>query len=586
MDQHLEHKRHTLAHLLALAVRREFPHARPTIGPAIETGFYYDFDFSGGAVPSEADIKQIEKNMKKALSSWTAFSHRVVSPDEAREVFKDNPYKTELINDLEKSGETITLYTVGEGHFEFTDLCRGGHSESPATDIDVDSFKLTTLAGAYWRGDEKNPMLTRIYGLAFNTKDELDAYLVQIEEAKKRDHRKLGQEMGLFAISDLVGKGLPLFLPKGNMLREALASFVRSEKEKLGYQFVHIPHIAKRDLYERSGHMGKYDAMMPTMTDAEGVEYVMKAMNCPHHFELFNATPHSYKELPIRFAETTTVYRNEKSGELSGLLRVKALTQDDTHHFVREDQIESEIQMVLDLMRRVYSVFGFSDFKVEVSVRDPHHKENYFGDDSVWQKAEDKLVEIVKRWGVSYEVKEGEAAFYGPKIDVRVKDALGRDWQLTTVQLDFNQPVNFNLEYTGQDGQKHLVVVIHVAILGSIERFLGVLIEHFGGNFPLWMSPEQIRIIPVSDIHNEYATQVYDGLKAIGIRTTLDDTNDSMGKKIRNAKKDRLPYFVVVGDKEVAEKTVTVESRNGESIQVPLGTLGNRLLTEIETKAL
>ncbi len=559
MTQNLEHKRHTLAHLLAAAVLELYPDTKLTLGPAIETGFYYDMEFSSSI--NDADLQKIEKRMKNILKQWNEFSHREVSPEEAREIYKDNPYKLELVNEIADRGETITLYTVGK----FTDLCRGGHVENPAREIKPDTFSLDKVAGAYWRGNEKNKMLTRIYGFAFETAEELTAHLEMFEEAKKRDHKKIGKELGLFAFSELVGSGLPLFLPKGNIIRDELANFVRKEKENLGYQFVCVPHIAKKELYIRSGHMGKYDAMMPTMTDESGEEFVMKAMNCPHHFEIFNAEPHSYRDLPLRFAENTTVYRNEKSGELSGLLRVKALTQDDTHHFVREDQIESEIEMIIGLMEKIYTRFGFTDYKVEISVRDSKNKEGYFGGDEVWEKAESKLIEAVKRWGVEYSIEEGEAAFYGPKIDVRVKDALGRDWQLTTVQLDFNQPVNFDMTYTGQDGKSHRPVVIHVAVLGSIERFMGVLIEHYAGAFPFWLSPVQVVVLPVNDeAHGEYAQEVFEALQKAGVRAEYDPATESLGKRIRNAKSQKVPYVFVLGDKEKDGKTVTAEGRGDE----------------------
>ena len=562
-NNNLEHKRHTLAHLLAASVIKKYPDVKLTLGPAVDNGFYYDIDF-GNTKPEEKDLKEFQKTMRKTLSSWTEFTHKEVSVDEAREIYKDNPYKLELVNEIAERGEKITLYTCGE----FTDLCRGGHSENPAKEIDGKAFELTHMAGAYWRGDENNTMLTRIYGVAFDTPEELANYKEMLEEAKKRDHKKIGKELGLFTFSDKVGSGLPLFMPKGNIMRDALANFVRKEKEKLGYQFVWIPHIAKKDLYITSGHMGKYDAMMPTMSDENGEELVMKAMNCPHHFEIFNAEPHSYRDLPLRLAENSTVYRNEKSGELSGLLRVKSLTQDDTHHFVREDQIESEIEMIIGLMENIYSRFGFTDYKVEISIRDLKNKENYFGDDEIWDKAEAKLIEAVKKWGVEYSVEEGEAAFYGPKIDVRVKDALGRDWQLTTVQLDFNQPVNFDMTYTGQDGKPHRPVVIHVAILGSIERFMGVLIEHYAGVFPLWLSPIQVTVMPVNDdAHGEYAQQVLGELQSAGIRAEYADATESLGKRMRNAKKAKVPYVFVLGDKEKESSTITAEGRNDEKLE-------------------
>jgi threonyl-tRNA synthetase len=428
-------------------------------------------------------------------------------------------------------------------------------------------------------------MLTRIYGLAFETKEELDAYLTQRIEAEKRDHKKIGPAMGLFTFSNLVGPGLPMFLPKGGTIVRELEEFVREEKIKRGYSFVRIPHIAKTALYKKSGHLGKYDAMMPIMKDQEGMEMVLKAMNCPHHFELYNSQPHSYRELPLRFAETTTVYRNEKSGELAGLLRVKALTQDDTHHFVRHDQIESEIEMILGLMSSVYKVFGFSEFLVQISVRDPKNKEKYFGGDELWEKSEKILIEGVKKWGKPYIVEEGEAAFYGPKIDIMVKDAIGRMWQLTTVQLDFNQPENFDMSYVGVDGQKHRPAVLHVAILGSVERFLGVLIEHYAGIFPLWLSPVQVKVIPVRTQHNEYAKKIFEMLKENNIRAEFDDSDINLGTKVRDAKNNKIPYWIVVGDKEIEADKVTLESRdNGQLGQMDKEELVKKLLEEIRSK--
>jgi len=380
-------------------------------------------------------------------------------------------------------------------------------------------------------------------------------------ELNKNDHRVIGRELELFVVSDLVGKGLPMLLPKGNTLKNELDNFITREKEALGYKFVNIPHIAKKELYIKSGHMGRYDAMMPTMTDENGEEFVMKAMNCPHHFEIYTSSPKSYRDLPLRIAENTTVYRNEKSGELSGLLRVKNLTQDDTHHFIRPDQIESEIEMIFGLIEKTYKVFGFNDYKVEISVRDPKDKEKYFGADEVWQKAEEILIKSVKKWGVKHSIVEGEAAFYGPKIDFRAKDSLGREWQLTTVQLDFNQPENFDMNYVGEDGKLHKVVVIHVAIFGSFERFMGVIIEHYEGAFPLWLSPVQVKVLPISDKHLKYSKTVLKELMDAGIRVEIDESNETLGKKIRDAKMMKVPYLLVIGDKEVESSEVTVENR-------------------------
>ena len=586
MEPLLEQKRHTLAHLLATAVREHFPHAKPTIGPAIENGFYYDFDFSEGAVPKDDELKEIEKSMKKMLSLWKSFSHRVVTPDEARAVFKNNPYKCELIDDLEKSGETITLYTIGEGKSEFTDLCRGGHTESPARDIAPDSFKLASLAGAYWRGDEKNAMLTRIYGLAFDTKDNLVKYLSDIEEAKKRDHRKLGKELDLFTFSDLVGSGLPLYTPKGTILRDELGKFSESLQARAGFEKVWIPHITKIDLYKKSGHWDKFGQELFLVKSQESSdEFALKPMNCPHHTQIYASRPRSYRDLPVRYMETTTCYRDEKTGELGGLTRVRSLTQDDAHVFCRPDQIEQEFESIMQMIKSLYRALGM-EFKARLSFHDPEHKEEYLGDSELWKSAEEKIEAVAKKLGLDYHVAKGEAAFYGPKIDIMVIDALGREWQCATQQLDFVQPGRFDLEYTDKDGTKKTPVMIHKALLGTIDRFLGVYIEHTAGNFPLWLSPEQIRIIPVAEAHHAYAQHVYEELKAVGIRVKLDDTNESLGKRIRSAKTDRLPYFAVVGDSEIASKNVTLESRKGETKQITLDKLGNHLLAEIEAKVL
>ena len=561
-NEKLHNLRHSLAHLLAAAVLEMYPDTKNTIGPSIEDGFYYDFEFSSPI--SDKDLPKIERKMKEILKSWKEFESEEKSGKEAKEYFKKNEYKIELIEEIIGKGEKITFYKCGD----FTDLCRGGHLENPAKEIKPDSFKLDRVAGAYWRGNEKNKMLTRIYGLAFETKEELENYQKMREEAEKRDHKKLGKELGLFTISDLVGKGLPMYLPKGNIIKTELENFIRKEKEKLGYSFVTIPHIAKKELYIRSGHIGKYDAMMPIMTDENGEEFVMKAMNCPHHFEIYNAEPHSYRDLPLRIAENTTVYRNEKSGELSGLLRVKNLTQDDTHHFIRTDQIEPEIEMIFSLMRKVYKLFGFDNYKVEVSTRDTKNKEKYFGNDEIWENAEKILINSAKKMGLKYNVEEGEAAFYGPKIDIKIKDSIGREWQLATIQLDFNQPNNFEMDYVGEDGKKHRVVVLHVAILGSLERFMGILIEHYAGVFPLWLYPIQVKVIPISgDKHLDYATEIFKTLKENDVRAELDESNESLSKKIRNAKVQKIPYLIIIGNKEKKSRKLTVEGRNNEKIE-------------------
>ena len=469
----------------------------------------------------------------------------------------------------------------------FSDLCRGGHVKN-TSEIPADAFKLDKIAGAYWRGDEKNPMLQRVYGLAFGSKQELDDYLTMRAEAEKRDHKKLGPQLDLFTFSPLVGSGLPLFLPKGFVIKDELEKFIRAEKEKRGYAFVWIPHMAKTALYKKSGHLGKYDAMMPIMKNADGEEYVLKPMNCPHHFEIYNSRPHSYKDLPFRIAENTTVYRNEKSGELSGLTRVKSITQDDTHHMVRHDQIDSEIKMILSLTDEVYKTFGFGDYRVQISVHDPRHPEQYFGDNALWNKSEKILIEAVKMWGRPYVVEEGEAAFYGPKIDIMVKDSIGRTWQLTTIQLDFNQPENFDMQYTDEKGLKARPAVLHVAVLGSTERFMGILIEHFAGAFPLWLAPVQTIVLPVSDKFSAYGKSVQDALVARGIRSELDDANESLGKRIRTAEVMKIPYVIVVGEKEERAGTVNFRTRSSEekTTEMKLGEFIEKLEREIREKTL
>ncbi len=584
MEKALEEKRHTLAHLLALAVRRDFPHAKPTIGPAIDNGFYYDFDFSGGNVPTDADLKKLEKNMRQALPAWKVFSHRVVTPSEARKAFEGNQYKTELINDLEKNGETITLYTTGEGHFEFTDLCRGGHSEAPATDIAPDSFTLTTVAGAYWRGDEKNPMLTRIYGLAFNTKEELDTYTMQIEEAKKRDHRVLGEQLDLFHFDESIGKGLPIWLPKGNIIKEALEDWAKKTEGKWGYQRVTTPIITKENLFYTSGHLPLYKESMYAPLQIEGENYYIKPMNCPFHHKAFAARPKSYRDLPVRLAEYGWCHRYEDSGSLFGLMRVRGMQMNDAHIYVQREHAVEEFVNVIKLHEYYYKALGIEKYEMELALRDPNKMDKYHGDEQDWVDAERMTIEAMEKSGVPFKVVHEGAAFYGPKMDFQIYSSIGRTFTASTNQLDLFMGKQFGLEYTDKDGQKKTPAIIHRAPLGTHERFIGFLIEHFGGNFPLWLSPEQIRIIPVSDTHALYATQVHTELKAIGIRSHLDDNNESLGKRIRGAKTSRLPYFVVVGDKEVEAKNITLEARDDTSSVMSLTALGNHLLTEIDTK--
>lgn len=557
----LEEKRHTLAHLLAAAVAERYPHAKATIGPAIDTGFYYDFDFTGGDAPKEADLAALEEAMRDLLPSWTEMSGTEVSEADARDRFSANAYKLELIDGITESKEPITLYTAGN----FTDLCRGGHCENPAHDIKTDSFKLERIAGAYWRGDETKPMLTRLYGLAFETKEDLDAYLEQIEEAKKRDHKKLGKELDLFVFSDLVGPGLPLFTPKGTLVRNLLDEFVWELRSVRGYEKVEIPHITKKELYETSGHWDKFKDELFRIKTREGHEFAMKPMNCPHHTQIYDRKQWSYRELPQRYCNTTACYRDEQSGELSGLSRVRAFWQDDAHVFCRTESVKEEFLKVWDIIHSFYGAFGF-DLAVRLSTHDPEHPENYLGGPEVWEKTEGMLRDIIAEKGVDALDGVGEAAFYGPKLDFMAQDSLGRRWQIATIQLDMSQPESFDLTCINEAGQKERIVMIHAAIMGSIERFLSILIEHTAGAFPVWLSPVQARVLPVSDKHADYAAKIVNELKAAGIRADIDDANESLGKKIRNAKGEKLPYLLVVGDKEIEDGTVTVEVRTGEKL--------------------
>jgi len=582
MSTTLEHKRHTLAHLLAAAVLKQYPHAKVTIGPAIDTGFYYDVDFSDGEAPGDDDLKNIQKTMKKLLSSWTEFTHREVSADEARQVFAGNEYKIELINELEEKGETITLYTAGE----FTDLCRGGHSENPAKEIDSDSFKLDKVAGAYWRGDEKNKMLTRIYGLAFDTKDDLDTHLTQLEEAKKRDHRKLAKEMDLLVFSDLVGSGMPMWTPRGNIIRNQVVNFSRELNAKLGFGEVHTPNINKGELFKLSGHYDQYKEDMLTVTSQYVKdEMFMKPMNCPQHTQIYASRPRSYRDLPIRYSDFANLYRDERPGELSGLTRLRAFAQDDGHIFCREDQIESEISSVLGAIEEALTTYGVG-YWMRLSLRDPENKEKYLGTDDVWEHSQEILKSLLESKNIPYKLGEGEAAFYGPKIDIMVVDAIGRLWQMSTIQLDFSMPARFGLTYTDTDGSEKTPIMIHRALIGSPDRFLGVLIEHYAGAFPLWLAPEQVRVVPVAETHEQYANKIAEELKMAGVRATSDCSNESLGKKIRGVKQDRLPYFIVVGDKEVESGQLPLENRSGEKVEMTVEDIIEKLNGEIKSRSL
>lgn len=577
-NNNLEHKRHTLAHLLAAAILKLYPDALNTIGPAIDNGFYYDFEFKTPL--KEEDLKEIQKTMKKELNKWTEFSHQEVGVDEAKNHFKDNPYKLELIKEIAEKGEKITLYTSGG----FTDLCRGGHLEHPNKEIDTDAFKLSRVAGAYWRGDEKNKMLTRIYGLAFDSREELDAYEKQIEEAEKRDHKKLGKELDLFTFSELIGSGLPLWTPKGTLLRNALDDFVWELRKAQGYMKVEIPHITKKDLYEKSGHWAKFSEELFRIKTREGHEFAMKPMNCPHHTQIYDRKQHSYRELPQRYANTTMCYRDEQSGELQGLSRVRSFTQDDAHVFCRWSDAKKEALKVWDIISTFYGAVGF-ELKIRLSLRDPKAPEKYLGTDESWKKTEDLLREIIQSKNTDFFEAEGEAAFYGPKIDFIGKDSLGREWQVATIQLDTNMPERFDLTCINEKSEKERVVMIHAAIMGSIERYLSIIIEHFAGAFPLWLSPVQVAVVPVRDTHNEIAKSAFEKLLNLNIRAELKDEDLNLGKKIREVKVEKIPYTIIIGDKDIEAGKVTLESRdNGNIGQLTIEEVLEKLNTEIKDK--
>ncbi|MBU3668887.1 MAG: threonine--tRNA ligase [Candidatus Taylorbacteria bacterium] len=565
----IEHIRHSLAHLLATATLSLYPDTLVTIGPAVENGFYYDMDFTTPL--TEKDLESLNKRMKEILREWKkaaskseekGFVCKKVSGDEAKALFQNNPYKLELIEEIIAKGEEITLYVSGDGSpYPFTDLCRGGHIDD-VSQIDENSFKLARIAGAYWRGDEKNKMLTRVYGLAFNTKEELQEYEYMLEEAKKRDHKKLGKELGLFTFSELVGPGLPLWSPKGTRIREALNDYVMELRARYGYQKVSIPHITKKDLYEKSGHWEKYKDDLFKIETRENHLYAMKPMNCPHHTQIFDSEMRSYRDMPQRYCETTAVYRDEQSGELSGLSRILCITQDDAHVFCRVNQINEEVEHVWNIIMEFYSTFGFSNITPRLSRRDPETPEKYLGEAKNWDLAENTLKEVIESHTKEWIDGPGEAAFYGPKIDFMAKDALGRKHQVATIQLDFVQPSRFELFCINEKGEKESVVMLHVAIMGSIERFLSVIIEHFAGAFPLWMSPVQLRIVPIGERQLQFADEVYKKAKALGIRVDLDSSNDSFGKRVRNAKTEKVPVVAVIGDKEMESNQLTLEGRS------------------------
>ncbi len=596
-----EHLRHSLAHLLGAAVLELYPGSKLAIGPAIENGFYYDIEITSKI--SDDDLPKIEKKMREILKTWEVFEEIKVTADEARKIFADNPYKLELVNELEKTSQPITTYYSGPKnkipskesilhttyyilHTGFLDLCRGGHVAS-AKDINPEAFKLSHVAGAYWRGDEKNPQLTRVYGFAFDTKKELDDHLVVLEEAKKRDHRKLGQQLELFTTIEEVGLGLPFWLPKGTILKEILENFAKETEAKEGYQQISTPHIAKEGIFKTSGHLPYYaDDMYPPMVSEEG-NYYLKPMNCPFSHLIYKHKKRSYRELPLRFSEFGTVYRYEKSGELLGLLRVRGMTQNDAHIYCAEEQAVDELVKVINLHSFYYKIFGIKDYYIELALPDFKNKKNkYFDNPDGWENAIKILKEAAKKSGVEYVENEGGAAFYGPKFDFNIKSAIGKEYGASTNQLDFGSGQRFGLNYTDKDGSDKIIpYIIHRAPLGSDERFIGFLIEHFAGAFPIWLSPIQVVVLPITEKQNKWAENVQEKLKEAGIRAEIDLNNETLGKKIRQAELQKVPYLLVVGEKEVKAKAVAVRQRGkGDIGQIKIDKFTEKIKKEIVDK--
>jgi len=581
----LEYKRHTLSHLLGAAVLELYPGSKLTLGPAIDDGFYYDIDMVSKI--TEEDLEKIENKMKELLPTWQNFTGKEISYDEAKEFYKDNEYKLELIEEHKDKG--LSIFSSGE----FSDLCRGGHSENPSTDIRENSWKLDRIAGAYWRGDEKNKMLTRIYGLAFETKEDLEKYLENRIEAEKRDHRKIGAQLKIFTLSPLIGSGLPLLQPNGMIIRKEIEDYLWSLHRNRGYDRVWTPHIAKIALYETSGHAEKFgDELFRVQGKEES--FIMKPMNCPHHMQIFADNHWSYRDMPVRYFEPATVYRDEKAGQLGGLTRVRAITQDDGHLFCRATQIGEEIKTIVEIIKEFYTTMGMMNgYWVRLSLRG-EEKGKYLGTDEVWDIAEKALRDVceeenlpykpAKENGLNYEIVRGEAAFYGPKLDFMFKDAIGREWQLATIQCDFNLPERFNLSFINEKGEKERPVVIHRAISGSLERFMGVMIEHFAGVFPTWLSPLQVAIIPVKENHAEFAKEIENKLREKIVRTKIISSKENLGTRIHEAKKMNTPYIIVLGDKEKESGELTIEKRDGEKIKISVEEFINNILEEISTR--
>jgi threonyl-tRNA synthetase len=575
----LHNLRHTLAHLLAAAVLEFYPDAKRTIGPSIDDGFYFDFDFGNKKV-SEDDLPKIEEKMREILPSWTSFIRRECSREEAKEFYAGNEYKHELVDEIVEKGEPISFYKSGD----YEDLCRGGHLDNPAKEIDPKSFKLTSVAGAYWRGNENNKMLTRIYAAAFPTEAELLKHLEMIEEAKKRDHRKLGKELDLFTFSEHIGSGLPLYTPRGAAIRLAINNYVEGLQSKADYTQVWTPQIAKAELFKISGHYDKYkDDMFKVVSNYSEEEFYLKPMNCPQHTQIYASQKRSYRDLPLRYTDFAMLYRDERPGELSGLARVRSFSQDDCHIFCREDQVDEEIDKALAMTKEVMKTFGLK-YKYRLSTRDPEHHEKYLGNPETWDKAEAWAEKIMKRNNIECFPGPGEAAFYAPKMDLIATDALGREWQLSTIQIDYVMPERFNLTYTDSDGKEKHPVMLHRAIVGSPERFMMILIEHYGGVFPLWLSPVQVKILPISEAQNDFAKKIHDTLKEKGVRVEIDENSDTLGKKISRVKMEKVPYYMVIGNKEMESGKLKIENRAGEATLLSLEDMVEKITKEISEK--
>lgn len=571
--------RHSLAHLLAMAVKKNYPEAKLGIGPAIDNGFYYDFQFEEGKMPAAEDLKKLEKEMKKMIGGKIAFDRAEIDADEARKLFANEPYKLELIEELASAGEKISTYKSAD----FTDLCAGPHV-ADTKEINADSFKLDRLAGAYWKGDEKNKMLTRIYGLAFATPEELTEYETMMAEAEKRDHRKLAKDLDLFMISDQVGKGLPLWLPNGAFIRHQLEQYMYEKETARGYKYVITPVLTHKGLYEKSGHLAHYHEDMYNPIDIEGEAYYLKPMNCPHHHMIFGHKPMSYRDLPLRMAEAGLVHRFERSGVLTGLIRARCFTQNDSHIYCAKKDLKNELMDVMSLFQEVYEEFQIKDYWYRLSLPDFSNAEKYgdAGDKEMWDEAGRAAEEVLKDLGVKYVIGAGEASFYGPKIDVQIKNAIGKEDTIATAQIDFYSAGRFGLEFTNEKGEKEKPAIIHRAIMGSFERFFAFLTEQTAGNYPLWLSPVQAKILPISEKHASYAKEIKNKLANSRVRVELDESNETLGKKIRNTKMQKIPYIIVIGDKEVEENLITIESREGVSEKKTLESFISKI--KIKTK--